>query len=267
MNAFLLSLSFPRHSSHSTPPRHSKKRGLRSRADHGFTLIELLTVISIIAILMGLLFPAVATVKDNARKTQARNDVTAIVAAVKHYYTEYGKYPPMSTAATAPAGDVYVGETVAGPHQGPNSNLFYVLRAIDDATLPGAPSAPVNTGHIHNPRRIVFFEGKSVAKPSQPRGGFLDPVAGGGTGGSASVAMGSFFDPWGKQYCVMVDSNYDNICDLAGIYSSFATATSPRTGVLAWSLGKDLVIGSATPPGSTTGNRILLGSDDVVSWQ
>ena len=48
-----------------------------------FTLIELLTVIAIIAILMGLLFPAVNAVKENAKKVQAKNDVTQIVAAVK----------------------------------------------------------------------------------------------------------------------------------------------------------------------------------------
>jgi prepilin-type N-terminal cleavage/methylation domain-containing protein len=65
----------------------------------GFTLIELLTVIAIIAILMGLLFPAIASVREAARKTQAKNDAANIVAAVKAYYTEYGKYPDLSGSA------------------------------------------------------------------------------------------------------------------------------------------------------------------------
>ncbi|HEX5175388.1 MAG TPA: type II secretion system protein, partial [Chthoniobacteraceae bacterium] len=55
---------------------------MKHRADSasfGFTLIELLTVIAIIAILMGLLFPAVNAVKENAKKVQAKNDVTQIV--------------------------------------------------------------------------------------------------------------------------------------------------------------------------------------------
>src|SRR6266480_1240348 len=58
-----------------------------------FTLIELLVVIAIIAILIGLLFPAFRAVQDQAKRTQAKNDLTQIVNAVNAYYTDYGKYP------------------------------------------------------------------------------------------------------------------------------------------------------------------------------
>ena len=62
-----------------------------SRRAAAFTLIELLVVIAIIAILIGLLFPAFRAVQDQARRTQAKNDLTQIVTAVNAYYTEYGK--------------------------------------------------------------------------------------------------------------------------------------------------------------------------------
>src|SRR5947207_9326970 len=65
-----------------------------------FTLIELLVVIAIIAILIGLLFPAFRAVQDQAKKTQAKNDLTQIVNAVNAFYTEYGKYPVNSTCTT-----------------------------------------------------------------------------------------------------------------------------------------------------------------------
>src|SRR5438132_12024294 len=58
-----------------------------------FTLIELLVVMAIIAILIGLLFPAFRAVQDQAKRTQAKNDLTQIVNAVNAYYTDYGRYP------------------------------------------------------------------------------------------------------------------------------------------------------------------------------
>ena len=64
---------------------------IRIRA--AFTLIELLVVITIIAVLMGLAFPAFQGVQNQAKRTQARNDLMQIVTAVNAYYTEYGRYP------------------------------------------------------------------------------------------------------------------------------------------------------------------------------
>src|SRR4051812_29537977 len=58
-----------------------------------FTLIELLIVITIIAVLLGLLFPAFQGVQDRARKVQAKNDLAQIVAATNAFYTDYGTYP------------------------------------------------------------------------------------------------------------------------------------------------------------------------------
>lgn len=66
-----------------------------------FTLIELLIVIAIIGILMSLLFPAVNSAIDAARKAQAKNDVTQIATAVIAYETEYGKLPEGPTASGA----------------------------------------------------------------------------------------------------------------------------------------------------------------------
>ena len=70
---------------------------MNSKLQRAFTLIELLVVITVIAILMALLFPAFRGVQDQAKRTQAKNDVTQIVTAVNAYYTEYGKMPVDST--------------------------------------------------------------------------------------------------------------------------------------------------------------------------
>jgi prepilin-type N-terminal cleavage/methylation domain-containing protein len=60
---------------------------LQRRSHRGFTLIELLVVIAIIAILIGLLFPAFKAVQNQARQTQAKNDLThdrSLAPAAQH---------------------------------------------------------------------------------------------------------------------------------------------------------------------------------------
>jgi prepilin-type N-terminal cleavage/methylation domain-containing protein len=59
----------------------------------GFTLIELLVVIAIIAILAGLLLPALNAVRKKGYESQARTEMKGIETAVKAYMNEYGKLP------------------------------------------------------------------------------------------------------------------------------------------------------------------------------
>src|SRR5947207_2103029 len=81
----------------------NESNALQRRPDaRAFTLIELLVVIAIIALLMGLLFPAYRAVQNQARQTQAKNDLTQIVAAVNAFYTEYGRYPLAAGITTDP---------------------------------------------------------------------------------------------------------------------------------------------------------------------
>jgi prepilin-type N-terminal cleavage/methylation domain-containing protein len=197
-----------------------------------FTLIELLVVITIIAILMGLLFPVFRGVQDQAKKAQAKNELTQMVTAVTAFYTEYGRYPCVSQAG----GD---GADYFAADDDNNNALFDVLR--------GDP----NNGNVqtYNPRTIVFLQAAIAKDPNKPRSGI---------GGN-----GRYYDPWGSCYRIRIDNNYSS--SVENPYSKNAGFDPIQLGVIAWSLGKDL--DGAKTAKSGADKKTGAYEDDIISWQ
>ncbi|QVL31671.1 DUF1559 domain-containing protein [Telmatocola sphagniphila] len=146
----------------------------------GFTLIELLVVIAIIAILIGLLLPAVQKVREAAARMSCQNNLKQIGLAIHNYESSYGKLPAAYTLLSSPDPDPnaqFAGKRVGLSLQ---ANLLPYLEQTPLFSLLNPSVAEANTANIppngpHSGKNTAYAQAvKSYLCPSNPTPSTLD---------------------------------------------------------------------------------------------
>jgi prepilin-type N-terminal cleavage/methylation domain-containing protein len=199
---------------------------LRSRA---FSLVELLVVISIIGLLAGLAGAVIPRALEAGKKSKAKGDLTAIVAAVRAYRQEYGKWPVAASKMDS-ASDEF------NSWYGPPTQL---QEGKDLMKILSGDMSVAKEGQTMNPKGIRFLEGPK--------------------------SDGTFLDPWGSQYAVKMDTNESGGVE----YYGTGTQENVRVTVIGVSLGPGPkpYLPNSPQRQEDPDKKVTRNCDDVFSWR
>lgn len=154
-----------------------------SKQKQNYTLIEVLTVIAIIGVLAGILFPMVTRSRERAVENRAVAGANAIALALRNYKMSYSKFP-------VPVSDPVGGNTGNGANTFGGLNDYDKIIFSLSGVLPGGTKDDTNFKTV-NRKKTSFLE---LPPEYMKDGGF-------------------FANPWGRRYWIVYKSGGNGVLE------------------------------------------------------